>query len=378
MLQHRRTPETIQSPILVGPARYGASWLEWFEETRVSGNQMGVVLVTGGAGYIGSHTCLALADAGFTPVTYDNLVHGHAEAVQWGPLAVGDIADRPRLEEVMRAHSPVAVMHFAAFAYVGESVSDPGKYYSNNVSGTISLLEAMRASGIGNIVFSSTCATYGIAARQPITEDTVQAPINPYGMSKLMIERILDDYSKSYGLNSVALRYFNACGADPNGRVGEDHYPEPHLIPRCLMALSGSIEQLDVFGTDYPTPDGTCIRDFIHVSDLAQGHVQALDYLLRGGASLALNLGTGRGHSVREVIAAVERVTGTEVPVRFGNRRPGDPAVLLSDPARAQKVLGFNAEHDSIDEMVASAWAWYVARFGIASARYLDAGSAPR
>src|SRR5215813_14835896 len=253
-----------------------------------------VVLVTGGAGYIGSHACKALALAGHHPVAYDNLIHGHRNAVRWGPLEVGDIRDRAGLEQTLRRHRADAVMHFAGFAYVGESVSDPGKYYENNVAGTLSLLEAMRNCNVGCIIFSSSCATYGIPEHQPIHELIPQQPINPYGMSKFMVERILADYGAAYGLRFALLRYFNACGADPQGEIGENHDPETHLIPRGLMAATGAIPGLDVFGTDYPTPDGTCIRDFVHVCDLASGHVQALDYLLAGVASSPFNLGYGR------------------------------------------------------------------------------------
>ena len=288
---------------------------------------MKTVLVTGGSGYIGSHTCKALSAAGFLPVAYDKLIYGHRYAVKWGPLEIGDIRDRARLDEILVKYQPVAVLHFAAFAYVGESVLEPGKYYMNNVAGTLELLEAMRARLIHSIVFSSTCATYGIPVEQPITEQMRQEPVNPYGRSKLMIERILADYSTAYGTRSVALRYFNACGADPNGETGEDHEPETHLIPRGLMAAAGEIPHLDLYGTDYDTPDGTCIRDYIHVSDLADAHVRALQYLIEGGKTTAFNLGTGHGFSVRNVIETIERVTGRKVPVKEMPQRPGDPPV---------------------------------------------------
>jgi UDP-arabinose 4-epimerase len=317
------------------------------------------VLVTGGAGYIGSHACKALAAAGHRPIAFDSLIHGHRSAVLWGPLEVGDVRDRGRVQEVLRQHRPDAVMHFAGLAYVGESVTDPGKYYENNVSGTITLLEAMRGCGVSRIIFSSTCATYGTPERQPIDETTSQAPINPYGMSKLMVERILADYGAAYRLQHVLLRYFNACGADPQGEIGEDHDPETHLIPRGLMAVAGTVPALEIFGTDYPTADGTCVRDFIHVSDLAVGHVQALDYLLTDGASTALNLGTGQGVSVRQVIASLERVTGRKVPVVESARRAGDPAVLLADASRARQVLGFAPQFVEIDAIVSTAWRWH-------------------
>jgi UDP-arabinose 4-epimerase len=317
------------------------------------------VLVTGGAGYIGSHACKALALAGHRPIAFDNLTSGHRGAVRWGPLEVGDIRDPARIKEVLRRYRPDAVMHFAGSAHVAESVADPGKYYANNVAGTLSLLDAMRACRVKRIVFSSSCATYGICERQPIDESAAQRPINPYGMSKLMVERILFDYSRAYRMRCVVLRYFNACGADPAGEIGEDHQPETHLVPRGLMAAARAIPALEVFGTDYDTPDGTCIRDFVHVSDLATGHVQALDYLRAGGASLALNLGTGHGASVREVIAAIERVSGRRIVVQESARRPGDPAVLLADASRARTMLGFAPVFTSIDSIVATAWRWH-------------------
>ena len=325
---------------------------------------MTAVLVTGGAGYVGSHACKALARAGFTPVAYDNLSRGRRRLARFGPLEVGDIRDRGRLDAALRRHRVEAVMHFAAYAYVGESVAAPALYYQNNLAGTLDLLEAMRARDIGLLVFSSTCATYGVPARTPITEDAEQRPINPYGMSKLAVERVLADFGAAYGLRSVALRYFNAAGADPDAEIGEDHDPEPHLVPRVLMAAAGTLPEVEVFGTDYPTPDGTCVRDYVHVSDLGEGHVQALEYLRGGGASVALNLGTGRGHSVREVIAAAERVTGRRVPVRQAPRRPGDPPVLVADPSRARALLGFAPRHAGIEDIVASAWRWHRGQHG--------------
>jgi len=320
---------------------------------------MSAILVTGGAGYVGSHACKALAAAGYTPVAYDNLGRGHRELVRWGPLEVGDLADRARLDEVFARHRPEAVMHFAAFSYVGESVQDPALYYRNNVGGTLELVEATRRAGVKALVFSSTCSTYGMPARMPIDEDTPQRPINPYGATKLAIERMLADYGAAYGLRSASLRYFNAAGCDPDGETGELHDPETHVIPRVLMAAAGEIEHVEVFGTDYPTPDGTCLRDYIHVADLARGHVQALDYLQRGGATTAVNLGTGRGFSVREVIAAAEQVTGRRIPVREAPRRPGDPPVLVADPARARALLGFAPRYTELAPMVATAWRWH-------------------
>jgi UDP-glucose-4-epimerase GalE len=320
---------------------------------------MPAILVTGGAGYVGSHACKALADAGYTPVVYDNLGRGHRELVRWGPLEVGDLADRARLDAVFARHRPEAVMHFAAFAYVGESVQDPALYYRNNVGGTLELVEATRRAGVGALVFSSTCSTYGVPERMPIDEDTPQRPINPYGATKLVIERMLADYGTAYGLRSASLRYFNAAGCDPDGETGELHDPETHIIPRVLMAATAEIAHVEVFGTDYPTPDGTCLRDYVHVADLAQGHVQALDYLKHGGATTAVNLGTGRGFSVREVIAAAEQVTGRRIPVREAPRRPGDPPVLVADPARARALLGFAPRYTELAPIVATAWRWH-------------------
>jgi UDP-glucose-4-epimerase GalE len=320
---------------------------------------MSTILVTGGAGYVGSHACKALAAAGHTPVTYDNLSRGHREFARWGPLEIGDIADAAKLDSAFARHRIDAVMHFAALAYVGESVEQPALYYRNNVGGTLELLEAMRRAGVKLLVFSSTCSTYGVPERMPITEDLPQQPINPYGMSKLVVERVLRDYEPAYGLRSVALRYFNAAGCDPDGEVGEEHDPETHLIPRVLMAADGMLPHVDVFGTDYPTPDGTCLRDYIHVADLADGHVRALAYLQRGGASTAINLGTGRAFSVREVIAAAERVTGRRIPVHEGPRRAGDPPVLVADATRARLVLGFAPGFTEIEPIVATAWRWH-------------------
>jgi UDP-arabinose 4-epimerase len=319
---------------------------------------MSNVLVTGGAGYIGSHACKALAAAGHLPVAFDNLVYGHREAVRWGPLEIGDIADRTRLESAIDAHRVDAVMHFAAYAYVGESVTDPGKYYRNNVVGTLALLEVLRDRGIDKMVFSSSCATYGIPEEMPIRESAAQRPINPYGTSKLMSEQMIADFGSAHGLRSALLRYFNASGADPEGETGEDHDPETHLIPLALDAAAGK-GQLTVFGEDYPTPDGTCVRDYIHVTDLAEAHVAALDYLVGGGSPTALNLGTGKGVSIREVIAAVEQVTGRPVPHSVGERRPGDPPVLVADPARARETLGWTPRVSDIDSIVSTAWRWH-------------------
>jgi UDP-arabinose 4-epimerase len=316
------------------------------------------VLVAGGAGYIGSHACEALARSGYEPVAYDSLSFGHREMVRFGPFEQGDIRDRDRLIEVMRRRRPVAVMHFAALIAVGESVQDPAIYYDNNVRGALALLDAMRACGVDKLVFSSTAAVYGLPEVQPITEQAAKAPINPYGRTKLMIEQALADYSSAYGLRSVALRYFNACGAHPSGEIGEMHEPETHLIPRALMALLGQIEALDVMGTDYPTPDGTALRDYIHVCDLADAHVAALRYLEKGGDTAAMNLGTGRGFSVKEILQSAERVAGRPVPARFAPRRAGDPPMLIADPSLAKSTLGWEAKWTDIDAIIASAWRW--------------------
>jgi UDP-glucose-4-epimerase GalE len=317
------------------------------------------VLVTGGAGYIGSHACKALARAGYVPVAYDNLVYGHREAVRWGPLVEADLADRARLDETLRRYEIRAVMHFAAFAYVGESMTKPQLYFRNNVVNTLNLLDAMLEADVRRIVFSSTCATYGTPEKVPMDEATPQRPINPYGESKLMIERALFWYGEAYGISSVSLRYFNAAGADPDCETGEAHDPETHLIPLVLDAAAGRRPLVDVFGTDYPTPDGTAIRDYIHVADLAEAHVKAIEYLEAGGATTALNLGTGSGHTVKEVIAAVERVTGKKVPRREVGRRPGDPAALVADARRAAAALGWRPRMSDLDTIVATAWAWH-------------------
>ena len=320
------------------------------------------VLVTGGAGYIGSHTCKALLLAGYTPVTYDNLVHGHRWAVQWGPLVQGDVADGELLEQTLRRYSIDAVVHFAAYAYVGESMTRPGKYFRNNIANTVTLLEAMENVGIDKIVFSSTCATYGLPRELPISEDTPQRPINPYGESKLVVERMLQWWGVAHSLRWSVLRYFNAAGADIDGEIGEDHEPETHLVPLAIEAALGTRAVLDIHGADYATRDGTPIRDFVHVADLASAHVAALKYLERGGESVALNLGTGRGHSVREVLAMVEEVSGRSVPVRMGPRRPGDPPQLVARAQRAREVLGWQPQHSSLRTIVETAWRWRTER----------------
>lgn len=316
------------------------------------------ILVTGGAGYIGSHTCKALAQAGYTPISYDNLIFGHKWAVRWGPLEIGDIADRLRLDEVMTRYRPSAVIHFAAFAYVGESIHNPGKYYRNNVAGTLSLLEALRDHGINQFIFSSTCATYGIPNQRTIKENHPQRPINPYGASKLMIERILQDFDTAHQLRSISLRYFNAAGADPEGEIGEAHDPETHLIPLILDAAAGAQPLITIYGDDYDTPDGTCIRDYIHVTDLAQAHLLALQTLRAGAGSNVFNLGNGQGYSVKEVIESAERVTGCSIPVAIGKRRVGDPSSLVGDSSRARAMLGWQTNYPDIDTIISTAWRW--------------------
>lgn len=318
------------------------------------------ILVTGGAGYIGSHVCKELAARGYRPITYDNLVNGHRSAVRWGPFEHGDVRDRRRLDEVISRYRPQAVIHFAAYAYVGESVADPGKYYNNNVAGSLVLLEAMLGQGVNRLIFSSSCATYGIPDTVPITESDAQRPINPYGMSKLVVERILSDFEVAHGLQWIALRYFNAAGADPHNETGEDHDPETRIIPLVLAAADRQTEPVTVFGSDYDTPDGTCIRDYIHVTDLADAHVKALDALFAGEVSQALNLGTGAGCSVMQVIQAARTATGLDVPYRFDARREGDPAILVADPSRARAVLNWQPSHSSIGEIVETAWRWHL------------------
>jgi UDP-glucose-4-epimerase GalE len=316
------------------------------------------VLVTGGAGYIGSHAAKALKQAGCEVVVYDSLLAGHREAVRYGELVEGDIADVARVRSTLRDHRISAVMHFAALLDVGASVRDPVSYYRNNVGGALSVLEAMAAESVGYFVFSSTCATYGEPIETPLTESHPQNPINSYGETKLAVERALPHFERAYGLKSVALRYFNASGADPDGEIGEDHSPEIHLIPRAIEAANGG-PGLQIFGDDYPTPDGTCLRDYIHVTDLADAHVKALDALIETSRSTAYNLGTGRPHSVKEVIDAVERVTGKRVPWTLAPRRAGDPAVLYAAPQKAQAELHWKPRFTDIESIVRTAWGWH-------------------
>ena len=308
------------------------------------------ILVTGGAGYIGSHAVLALKRAGYEVVVLDNLVYGHQELVELleVKLIVGDLCDRPLLDHLFTNHNISAVMHFAAYAYVGESVTNPSKYYRNNVVGTLTLLDAMMAASIKKFVFSSTCATYGIPKTVPIPEDHPQNPINPYGASKLMVERMLSDFDTAYDFKSVCFRYFNAAGADPNGLLGEDHNPETHLIPLVLQTALGKRESVSIFGTDYPTSDGTCIRDYIHVSDLANAHVLGLEYLLQGGDSTVFNLGNGNGFSVQQVIETAKEVTGKEIKVQKCDRRIGDPPILVGSSDKARTILGWQPQYLSL------------------------------
>jgi UDP-arabinose 4-epimerase len=320
------------------------------------------ILVTGGAGYIGSHTAKALSRAGYQPVVFDNLSEGHRWAVKWGPLIEGELSDRALVRRTLEQHNISAVMHFAAHAAVGESMANPFKYLHGNVDGSLSLLEAMREAGVRHIVFSSTCATYGDPVEVPMSEKHPQAPVNPYGDSKLFIERALKWYEHAHGFSWAALRYFNASGADPEGEIGEQHDPESHLIPLIIYAALGKKQSINIFGTDYATPDGTAIRDYIHVMDLADAHIRAIERLTSGGESIALNLGTGHGHSVREVIAAVERVSGRKVPVVETGRRAGDPPELVADSRLAQQVLGWVPHHAAIDDIVDTAWKWHSTR----------------
>jgi UDP-glucose 4-epimerase len=322
----------------------------------------GTILVTGGAGYIGSHVALALRERGYRPLILDNLSRGHRAVVQDAlglPLIVADTRDPEALAQVFSRERIDAVMHFAAFIEVGESVASPLAFYDNNVHGTVTLLRAMQATGVARFVFSSTAATYGVPQTTPIPEEHPQAPINPYGHTKRMVEQILADADHAHGLRSVSFRYFNAAGAHPNGLLGENHSPESHLIPLVLLAALGKRPSIKIFGDDYETPDGTCIRDYIHVCDLAEAHVLGLEYLLAGSATTAFNLGNGRGFSVREVIAAAEWVTGLPIPVEVAGRRPGDPAVLVGSSERARRVLGWSPRYADLETIVRDAWAWH-------------------
>ena len=325
------------------------------------------ILVTGGAGYIGSHTVLSLKQAGYKVLILDNLVYGHRELVEnvlQVELIEGDTNDRDLLDKLFKSHDITAVMHFSAYAYVGESVSNPAKYYRNNVIGTITLLEAMLAAKVKKFVFSSTCATYGVPEIVPIPEDHPQNPINPYGATKLMVERILSDFNEAYDFKSVRFRYFNAAGAEPSGLLGEDHNPETHLIPLVLQAALGKRESISIFGTDYPTDDGTCIRDYIHVSDLADAHVLGLEYLLKGGDSDFFNLGNGKGFSVKQVIETARLVTGKDIKAIECDRRAGDPPALIGSAEKARKILGWQPQYTSLKDIMIHAWEWHQKRHG--------------
>jgi len=320
---------------------------------------LGAVLVTGGAGYVGAHTCKALHRVGYVPIVIDNLSTGHESFVRWGPLINADVRDTDAVAHAINSHNVGAVLHFAASAAVGESVINPQKYYENNVDGALSLLRAMLRTGCRKIGFSSSCAVYGEPSEMPIREDIPKAPVNPYGASKAMIERVLDDFARAYELHFIALRYFNACGADPAGEIGELREPETHLIPRAMMALQGHVADFAVFGTDYATPDGTPIRDYVHVCDLADAHVASVGRLLQGGASGIYNLGTGDGYSVKQVLDAIRAQTGEELKVEMGPRRPGDPPVLVADATLAKRDLNFEPVLSDLKSVVATAWAWH-------------------
>jgi UDP-glucose 4-epimerase len=325
------------------------------------------VLVTGGAGYIGSHAVMALEAAGYEVVILDSLEYGHAEIIKkatQAELVVGHTTDRPLLDQLFAAHDFQAVMHFAAYIAVGESVTEPAKYYNNNVVGTLTLLEAMMAASVKRFVFSSTCAIYGPPKSVPIPEEHPTNPISPYAQSKLMVEHLLRDFDRAYGLRSIGFRYFNAAGADPEGRSGEDHLPETHLIPLVLLTALGQRESISMFGTDYPTPDGTCIRDYIHVADLAQAHVLGVEYLLKGGESQFINLGNGNGYSVKEVIETARRVTQKNIQVIARDRRPGDPPILVGSSERGRQILNWQPQFTDLETIIRHAWAWHQKRHG--------------
>jgi UDP-glucose 4-epimerase len=318
-----------------------------------------VILIVGGAGYIGSHVNKLLNESGYETIILDNLSYGHKEAVQWGILEECDIKDIDDIDKIFTKYDIDAVMHFSSFIEVGESVTNPEKYYTNNVVNTMNLLKVMLKHDVKKFIFSSTCATYGVPQKIPLTEDHPQNPINPYGWTKLMVERILKDYDTAYGLKSIILRYFNASGADESGLIGENHNPESHLIPLILDAAIGKREDIKIYGTDYDTPDGTCIRDYIHVNDLADAHIKALEYLNENNTSNEFNLGNGKGFSVREVIESVKKVTGRQFKVSETPRREGDPAVLIGSAQKAKDLLGWNPQYVQIDQIVETAWNWH-------------------
>jgi len=321
---------------------------------------MSAILVTGGAGYIGSHAVRALANLNYKVIVLDNLIYGHRQAIINADVTFveGDIANKALVVDIIKSYKIEAVMHFAAFAFVGESVTDPSKYYNNNLASSIALLDAMREAACKNIIFSSTCASYGTPVYVPMDELHPQEPINPYGASKWMLERVIKDYHHAYGLNYAFLRYFNASGCSSDGRIGEDHNPETHLIPLILKAAKGERSAITVFGTDYDTPDGTCVRDYIHVEDLADAHLKAFTFLLSGKGPVICNLGTGNGFSVKEMIQAAEKVTGKKVPVIYGDRRDGDPAILVANASKAYAEIGWRAKYTSIEDIIATAWKW--------------------
>lgn len=318
-----------------------------------------IILVTGGAGFVGSHACKALSAAGYQPVVYDNLSRGHRDAVKWGPLIEGDILDRPRLEQVLNEIKPAAVMHFAAFAYVGESMATPSMYFDNNVTGTARLLEAMQAAGCRTLVFSSSCAVYGGVHGTPIDESTPCDPSSFYGQTKLNCEQLIRGFVRSHGFSAIALRYFNAAGSDPDGEIGENHDPEPHIIPVVLRVAAGLDPIVTLNGSDHPTPDGTCVRDFVHVSDLAHAHGLAVARALLGTGKLEIfNLGVGKGFSLNEIVEAARKVTGRSIPVRYTDRRPGDPPYAVGKADHAQTTLGWEPQHTEIEISLRHAWRW--------------------
>jgi UDP-glucose 4-epimerase len=318
-----------------------------------------MILVVGGAGYIGSHTNKLLSQRGYKTVVFDSLIFGHRDFVKWGEFVLGDLNNKNDIRLCFEKYPIEAVMHFSAFTYVGESVTDPAKYYQNNVVGTLNLLDVMRTFGVRHFIFSSTCATYGVPEKIPLTEDHIQNPINPYGESKLMIEKVLRDFDPAYGIKHVNLRYFNAAGADPDAEIGERHDPETHLIPLVLDVAAGKREDIKVFGTDYNTPDGTCIRDYIHVNDLAEAHILVLEYLLSGGSSDSFNLGNGEGYSVKEVIEMAQEVTGSEIPAVNVDRRPGDPPKLIGSADKIKKTLRWEPKYAELEKIIKTAWNWH-------------------
>ncbi len=323
---------------------------------------MATILITGGAGYIGSHTCKLLASAGHLPVAFDNLSNGHADAVRWGPLQTGDICDRRQLRAAFEAWRPESVIHFAGLIEVGRSTADPATFYRVNVAGSLALLEEMAAVGLRRIVFSSSAAVYGIPVSSPIPEEALPAPVSPYGETKRAVEAMLDAFARACGINYAVLRYFNAAGADPEGELGERHDPETHLIPRALRTALGLEPELVIFGTDYPTPDATAVRDYVHVSDLAAAHVAALDRLANGGGPLTTNIGTGSGRSVQQVLESCRRISGCRIPARTAPRRAGDPPELVAATGRAARDLGWRPHLSDLDSIIATAWAWHSAR----------------